>query len=146
MLDVLVRLHHQPEWRDAWRQRLHEQAPALGSGPRRVSDLVYLATYDLTTLPATTVTAGELSHVIVADKGEMGVRAVREQWTDEAGAFRVALRVGEERVDVADPLAVWIRGGVESARTGAPLRWGFDPAARQLLDQLAILEAAGVAG
>ncbi|MEW5854817.1 MAG: biotin carboxylase N-terminal domain-containing protein [Myxococcota bacterium] len=41
-------------------------------------DLLYLATVDLRTYPATTVSAGRLKYVIVADKGEMGVRAVRE--------------------------------------------------------------------
>jgi acetyl/propionyl-CoA carboxylase alpha subunit len=77
-LDLLVRLQRTPALRATWREQLNEQAASLADGERRAVDLVYLATYDLATLPATTVTGGEVGHIIVADKGEMGVRAVRE--------------------------------------------------------------------
>lgn len=51
--------------------RLYREAPAA-------LDRLYLATVELDRYPATTVSAGELEYVLVADKGEMGVRAVRE--------------------------------------------------------------------
>ncbi|AKU99160.1 Methylcrotonyl-CoA carboxylase biotin-containing subunit [Labilithrix luteola] len=41
-------------------------------------DFLYLATTDLYAYPATTVSAKAMKYIIVADKGEMGVRAVRE--------------------------------------------------------------------
>jgi len=88
-LGVLVRLHHAPGLAAAWRDRMREEAASWSDEQRRAADLVYLATYDLKTLPATTVTAGALRYVIVADKGEMGTRAVREAIA--LGATPVAL-------------------------------------------------------
>jgi acetyl/propionyl-CoA carboxylase alpha subunit len=70
---------------------------------------VYLATYELERLPATTVGEGALRYVIVADKGEMGVRAVRE-----AIAFGAVPVVLFSEVDDRDSLQVRLaekRGG-----------------------------------
>jgi acetyl/propionyl-CoA carboxylase alpha subunit len=100
-LDALMRLHQFPEEATAWRDRLRVEEGALGDGQRRAADLVYLATYDLRTLPATTVAGGALRYVIVADKGEMGVRAVRE-----AVAFGATPVVVFSESDDADALQV----------------------------------------
>lgn len=102
-LAVLVALHEHKAWAASLRERLCAAAPLL-AGPRaRARDLLYLALYDLARLPATTVSESELRHVIVADKGEMGVRAVREACAfgaspvvlfseaDDAGALQVRL-------------------------------------------------------
>ena len=87
----------------ALRDRLREEATALHATAPRIPDLLYLATYDLRTYPATTVGDGDLRYIIVADKGEMGVRAVREavaygaipvvlySESDDQGALQVRL-------------------------------------------------------
>src|SRR5262249_35015633 len=70
-----------PEARAQLRVRLMREAPALCGGGLEAAgaaDLIYLACHELTRLPATTVGGGDLAYLIVADKGEMGVRAVRE--------------------------------------------------------------------
>lgn len=102
-LRVLVSLHRSESGRAAMRERLRREASTLEGPKARIRDLAYLATYDLNRLPATTVEGGDLSWVIVADKGEMGVRAVREALafgaspvvlfsaTDDATALQVRL-------------------------------------------------------
>ena len=60
------------------RERLRAEAGVLHREAPRVTDLIYLASHDLSRFPATTVGEAALHYVIVADKGEMGVRAVRE--------------------------------------------------------------------
>lgn len=77
-LRLLVALHRYPALVAQLRQRLNLEAGALMAKAPRAADLVYLATWPLDRLPATTVGEGALKYVIVADKGEMGVRAVRE--------------------------------------------------------------------
>ena len=77
-LDLLVLLTLDAQLRDQLRVRLQQQATTLCIETPRAADILYLCSQELTRLPATTVGAGELSYVIVADKGEMGVRAVRE--------------------------------------------------------------------
>ncbi len=77
-LRLLVALHRFPALVAPLRQRLTLEAAALMPQAARAADAVYLATYPLDRLPATTVGAGALRYVVVADKGEMGVRAVRE--------------------------------------------------------------------
>ena len=100
-LDLLVGLHMHEVPRAALRARLRDDAAALHARTPRTADLVYLATYDLRTLPATTVGEGALEHLIVADKGEMGVRAVRV-------ALAMGLRpvVLHSRLDDLDALQV----------------------------------------
>ncbi len=102
-LAVLAGMHVRKDWTSRLRERLRAEAPSLGRAQARVRDLVYLAVYDLQRLPATTVGGSDLRYVIVADKGEMGVRAVREALafgavpvvvyneTDDAGALQVRL-------------------------------------------------------
>ncbi len=87
---LLAALERYPALRDVLSTRLRAEAPILcGSGvgapvstvaasAPRVADLIYLAAHDLSRFPATTVGEGALRYLIVADKGEMGVRAVRE--------------------------------------------------------------------
>lgn len=82
---------------------------------RKEVDLLFLASGDLTRFPATTVGGGQLKYVIVADKGEMGTRAVREalladlipvvvfNQQDDEGALQV--RLAEEGGGFAIPLA-----------------------------------------
>ncbi len=77
-LRLLVALHRFPELVALLVQQLRLEAPALTRASPRTADLLTLATYPLDRLPATTVGEGALAYVIVADKGEMGVRAVRE--------------------------------------------------------------------
>ncbi len=102
-LRLLVALHASASVRATLRERLRREARALEGAGARLRDVVYLATYELNRLPATTVEGGDLHWVIVADKGEMGVRAVREALafgavpvvlfnaTDDATALQVRL-------------------------------------------------------
>jgi len=77
-LRLMVALHRHPDLTLNLRARLNREAATLMEHSPRTADVLYLATYDLSRLPATTVGEGALRYVIVADKGEMGVRAVRE--------------------------------------------------------------------
>ncbi|MFN7134849.1 MAG: biotin carboxylase N-terminal domain-containing protein, partial [Myxococcales bacterium] len=77
-LRLLVLVHLDEGLRRALAERLRERAVRLLRTAPVALDLLYLATLDLGRLPATTVSAGRMKYVIVADKGEMGVRAVRE--------------------------------------------------------------------
>jgi hypothetical protein len=74
-LRMLCAIHRRPALAATIRERLRVEAPKTDATAR---DRVYLASFDLERLPATTVGEGALRYVIVADKGEMGVRAVRE--------------------------------------------------------------------
>lgn len=77
-LELVVGVTLYDEAREQLRARLSEEAPALLDKAPFEADALYLLSQDLTRFPATTVGGGLLRHVIVADKGEMGVRAVRE--------------------------------------------------------------------
>lgn len=102
-LDLLLHIDSDPDFREELHARLCREASALLERSHRAADLLYLATYDLGRLPATTVGEGDLAYLIVADKGEMGVRAVREavalglcpvvlfSQTDDDGALQVRL-------------------------------------------------------
>src|SRR5690606_7746730 len=94
------------------------EAPALSGARARVRDLVYLAAYDLDRLPATTVGEGALRHVIVADKGEMGVRAVRE-----AIAYGATPVVADSETDAAS--ACQVRRAESAGGFGVPLTGSF---------------------
>lgn len=76
-LAALVTLSR-PEARTAVRARLRERARALINDEPALLDRIYLACVELDCYPATSVSAGQLKYILVADKGEMGVRAVRE--------------------------------------------------------------------
>ena len=77
-LRLLLALHRHPAYAETLRRRLHREAGTLMEHAPRVADVIYLSTYELSRLPATTVGEAALAWIIVADKGEMGVRAVRE--------------------------------------------------------------------
>ena len=77
-LRILVGLNLHASVRRSLRERLCSEAVSLLKEDPGAVDLLYLASQDLTRYPATTVGRGDLGYVIVADKGEMGVRAVRE--------------------------------------------------------------------
>ncbi|MFT3926113.1 MAG: biotin carboxylase N-terminal domain-containing protein [Myxococcales bacterium] len=77
-LQILPALERHPALGKLLAARLKAEAPALAANAPRVADLIYLAAHDLKRFPATTVGEGGLKYLIVADKGEMGVRAVRE--------------------------------------------------------------------
>jgi acetyl/propionyl-CoA carboxylase alpha subunit len=114
-LDVLVGIHLRKDWAASLRERLRGEASSLTGAKARVRDLVYLAAYALDRLPATTVGESNLQRLVVADKGEMGVRAVREaiargaspvvvyNQTDDASALQV--RLAEEAGGFSIPLA-----------------------------------------
>ncbi|MEY4511719.1 MAG: hypothetical protein RLZZ450_3841 [Pseudomonadota bacterium] len=77
-LRLLCAVDRVPALAERLRERLREEAPVLHREAPRAADLIYLASHDLSRFPATTVGEAALHYVIVADKGEMGVRAVRE--------------------------------------------------------------------
>lgn len=77
-LAALVSLSRHPEARAAVRARLRERARQLYADDPALLDRLYLASIELDRYPATSVSAGQLKYILVADKGEMGVRAVRE--------------------------------------------------------------------
>lgn len=88
-LRLLVALERHRGLNVALRERLRQHAFELHRDNPRSCDLIYLALQDLSQFPATTVGDGALRFIIVADKGEMGVRAVRE--TIAYGATPVVL-------------------------------------------------------
>ncbi len=102
-LDLCVALSLYPTCRAVLRTRLKERAHALFASSPRTCDLIYLLSQELDRYPATTVGEGRLDYIIVADKGEMGVRATREALalgampvvlhsaTDDANALQVRL-------------------------------------------------------
>ncbi len=88
-LKLLLGLSRFAAVRESLRARLNEESTSLlGQDPSLV-DVLYLLSQDLSSFPATTVGRGDLAYVIVADKGEMGVRAVRE--TISLGAIPVVV-------------------------------------------------------
>ena len=100
---TLLGFLHFPAVAAQLRERSRVEAPTLHREAPRVLDVIYLSTLDLSRLPATTVGEGALRYLIVADKGEMGVRAVREAVAfgatpvvlysaqDDSGALQVRL-------------------------------------------------------
>jgi len=77
-LRALVALAVDEGLRARVRERLRSDAAGPLADRPALRDRLYLASFELDRYPATTVGAGTLRYVIVADKGEMGVRAVRE--------------------------------------------------------------------
>ncbi len=117
-LRFLASVHLHAESFSALRERLREEAARLHASTPRVCDLVYLATYDLRRLPATTVGEGALEYLIIADKGEMGVRAVRVALA--GGMLPVVLY---SRLD--DPDALQVRLATKGGGFGIPLEGTF---------------------
>ncbi|MCA9534628.1 MAG: ATP-grasp domain-containing protein [Myxococcales bacterium] len=117
-LRFLVAVQDDPTLAATLRARLRADAPALHDQSHRTADLSYLATYDLARLPATTVGEGALRYLVVADKGEMGVRAVRVAIT--AGMTPVVFFSAQDDAD-----ALQVRLAVAAGGFGVPLEGGF---------------------
>lgn len=113
-LSFLLGLDADDEARIELQQRVRSEGPQLLEKDASAVDVLFLLSQDLTRFPATTVGSGALEYVIVADKGEMGVRAVREaiDWgatpvvlfseQDDSGALQV--RLAEDAQGFAIPL------------------------------------------
>ncbi|WP_437287795.1 biotin carboxylase N-terminal domain-containing protein [Sorangium sp. So ce406] len=78
LLKLLILVQDEPSLRDKAAELLRARAAELYREDPQVLDLLYAAVHRLGTYPATTVSAGQLKYILVADKGEMGVRATRE--------------------------------------------------------------------
>ncbi len=114
-LRLLCAIARVPALATRLRERLRAEAAVLHHEAPRAADLIYLASHDLSRFPATTVGEAALHYVIVADKGEMGVRAVREAIAlgkvpvvlhsaqDDADALQV--RLADKHGGFAIPLA-----------------------------------------
>lgn len=77
-LSWIVAISVYPAVRASLRARVNAEASSLVELADDSADILYLLSQDLSRFPATTVGGGDLKYLIVADKGEMGVRAVRE--------------------------------------------------------------------
>ncbi|WP_437506065.1 biotin carboxylase N-terminal domain-containing protein [Sorangium sp. So ce1099] len=77
-LKFLILEQDVPSLRDQAAELLRSRAALLHREDAQVLDLLYAAVHRLDSYPATTVSAGQLRYILVADKGEMGVRATRE--------------------------------------------------------------------
>ncbi len=117
-LDLLVALSQHPPCRGRLRARLQAEAPALFASSPRACDLIYLLSQELDRYPATTVGEGRLDYIIVADKGEMGVRATREAIA--LGACPVVLHSARD-----DARALQVRIAVEAGGFAIPLEGSF---------------------
>ncbi|MBX3251002.1 MAG: ATP-grasp domain-containing protein [Myxococcales bacterium] len=122
--EAVLALAVDPRARASLRDLLRERAPQLFAEAPALLDRLYLASHELHRYPATTVSARTLRYVLVADKGEMGVRAVREalalglvpvvlhSTTDDADALQVRLaRSGEG-------FAIGLAGGFRESYAG----------------------------
>jgi acetyl/propionyl-CoA carboxylase alpha subunit len=117
-LSLLIALTQESPLRALLRTRLREAAEALCESAPRAADVLYLCAYELTDLPATTCGAGDLAYLIVADKGEMGVRAVREAIA--LGIVPVVLYSQQD-----DQGALQVRLAHKSGGFAIPLRGSF---------------------
>lgn len=77
-LKFLILEQDVPSLREQAAEFLRARAGELHRSDPEVLDLLYAAVFRLDNFPATTVSAGRLKYILVADKGEMGVRATRE--------------------------------------------------------------------
>jgi len=116
-LQLMVAIDAHEALREELKARLHREAHDLLAHSHRAADLVYLATYDLRRFPATTVGEGALRNVIVADKGEMGVRAVRE--TIALGLRPVVLYSAQDDADSLQVRIADAAGGFGIALQGS---------------------------
>jgi acetyl/propionyl-CoA carboxylase alpha subunit len=117
-LTGLIYLTQHPTARKQLRARLHAAAAELCQSAARAVDILYLCAYELTELPATTCGEGDLAYLIVADKGEMGVRAVREAIA--LGIVPVVLYSQQD-----DQGALQVRLAHKNGGFAIPLRGGF---------------------
>lgn len=117
-IELCVALSLYPSCRATLRRRLKEEAQELFASEPRTCDLIYLLSQELDRYPATTVSGGQLDYVIIADKGEMGVRATREALA--AGACPVVLHSATD-----DTNALQVRIANESGGFTIPLDGAF---------------------
>jgi len=117
-IDLCVALSLFPSCRTTLRTRLQAEAHELFASSPRTCDLVYLLSQELDRHPATTVGEGRLDYVIVADKGEMGVRATREALA--IGAIPVVLHSASD-----DANALQVRLANEAGGFTIPLDGAF---------------------
>ena len=115
-LRLLIALQTVPELQRELGLRLRKEAAELHREAPRVADLIYLASHDLTRFPATTVGEAALRYVIVADKGEMGVRAVRE--AVQFGALPVVLHSAQDDANALQVRLAEANGGFAIPLTG----------------------------
>lgn len=74
VIEFLIRCEAAPKFRLEAEEAFRVQAEKLYKEDPAFLDRLYLATYDLSRYPRRQVSAGQLKGVIVADKGEMGVK------------------------------------------------------------------------
>ncbi|MGH1347984.1 MAG: biotin carboxylase N-terminal domain-containing protein [Nannocystales bacterium] len=117
-IDLCVALSLYPSCRKSLRARLQQDAHALFASNPRTCDLIYLLSQELDRYPATTVGEGRMDYIIVADKGEMGVRATREALA--AGACPVVLHSATDDAD-----ALQVRIAIEAGGFAVPLDGAF---------------------
>ncbi len=115
-LEVLCAIARDGDARERLRRRLEREAPEILSNDHRTCDVIYLLSQDLSRLSATTVGEGELRYLIVADKGEMGVRAVREALA--AGVTPVALYNEQDDADALSVRCAEAGGGFSIGLSG----------------------------
>jgi acetyl/propionyl-CoA carboxylase alpha subunit len=147
-----------PELAPPLRERVRQAAETLSVSAPRVLDVLYLAAHDLTRFPATCVGAGALRFLIVADKGEMGVRAVREAvalglvpvvlFSERDDASSLQVRVAEASGGFGIPLEGTFRESYGNAvqiaaRILETYRARFGEAAEQQLAQSALYPGYG---
>lgn len=118
LLELCVGLSLYPSARESLRARLREDAGTLFAANPRACDLIYLLSYELDRHPATTVGEGRLDYVLIADKGEMGVRATREAIA--LGATPVVLHSASDDAD-----ALQVRIAKEAGGFAVPLDGTF---------------------
>lgn len=155
---LLCVIHFSERFREALRARLRREAAELTARDHWAADVLYLLSQDLGRFFATTVGAGDLRYLIVADKGEMGVRAVREavraqavpvalfseqddagalsvREAEAAGGFAIGL-AGSFRESYANPVQI-----AERVRAAFAERFGDD--SRQHLARAALYPGYG---
>ncbi len=117
-IELFVGLSLYPACCALLRSRLRDEAHDLFASSPRACDLIYLLSQSLDRYPATTVGEGCLDYIIVADKGEMGVRATREALA--AGACPVVLHSASDDAD-----ALQVRLATEAGGFAIPLEGAF---------------------
>jgi acetyl/propionyl-CoA carboxylase alpha subunit len=117
-VELIALMSRFPELREQLRLRLKKEGPALLTDHPSLLDQLFLLTQDLRRFPATTTPVGQLRYVIVADKGEMGTRAVREALA--LGLVPIVLFSAQDDAD-----ALQVRVALEHGGFSIPLQGTF---------------------
>jgi acetyl/propionyl-CoA carboxylase alpha subunit len=144
------------------RQILRRRACALAhdlcQGDHDSLDLLLILSHDLADLPFATVSGGRLEYLIVADKGEMGARAVREAvrlgftpvavYSEADDKDALAVRLAEQGGGFAVPLAGTFRESYANPvqiadRTWEAFRARFGEAAAEHMARAAVYPGYG---